>query len=62
MITTLRRALLASLLAVALAPLAEAGEKLPPGPPWFRQSEFSKAHAKALAESKPLFVYFTKTY
>ena len=48
------------LLVVLLTSLVVAGEKLPAGPPWFQ--DFSKAHEKALADGKPMFLYFTKTY
>jgi hypothetical protein len=50
------------LLAAVLAGAAAAGdsETPPEGPPWMR--DLHAARAKALAEGKPLFLYFTKTY
>ena len=44
-----------------LAGSALAGSETPPaGPPW--QRDFGAARQQALAEGKPLFLYFTKTY
>ena len=44
-----------------LAGAALAGSETPPaGPPW--QRDFVAARRQALAEGKPLFLYFTKTY
>lgn len=50
------------LLVALLAGAAAAGESATPpkGPPWMR--DLHAARAKALAEGKPLFLYFTKTY
>ena len=51
-----------ALLTAFLAGLAAAGEsETPPkGPPW--QRDLHAARKQALAEGKPLFLYFTKTY
>jgi hypothetical protein len=54
----MRTVLLAALLAGAAA--AGESETPPEGPPWMR--DLHDARAKALAEGKPLFLYFTKTY
>lgn len=44
-----------------LAGLAAAASDTPPsGPPW--QRDLHEARRQAMAEGKPLFVYFTKTY
>ena len=52
----------AALLLTLGAGLLHGGESATPpeGPPWMR--DFHAARAKALAEGKPLFLYFTKTY
>jgi hypothetical protein len=45
----------------ALAGAAAGGSETPPkGPPW--QRDLVAAQKQALAEGKPLFLYFTKTY
>lgn len=50
-----------ALATLLLAGGALAGSETPPaGPPW--QSDFAAARRQALAEGKPLFLYFTKTY
>lgn len=56
-----RATLIAAVLLAALSGLATAGSDVPPeGPPW--TEDLLAAHARALAEGKPLFLYFTKTY
>jgi hypothetical protein len=50
-----------ALFAALLAGTVSAGSETPPaGPPW--QRDLSEARQQALADGKPLFLYFTKTY
>ncbi len=50
-----------ALFAALLVGTASAGSETPPaGPPW--QRDLQEARQQALAEGKPLFLYFTKTY
>jgi len=50
-----------ALLAALLVGTASAGSETPPaGPPW--QRDLHEARRQALADGKPLFLYFTKTY
>ena len=50
-------ALLAALLAL---PAPVPGDDPPPGAPWLRS--YREAKFDALANGRPVFVYFTKTY
>ena len=50
-------ALLATMLAF---PAAIPGDDPPPGAPWIRS--YREAKLDALANGRPVFVYFTKTY
>jgi len=47
------------LLALVAANAAHAGDP-PPGPPW--RMTYREAQRTALTASRPVFVYFTKTY
>ena len=51
-------ALAATLL--ALPPVLVPGDDPPPGAPWIRS--YREAKLDALANGRPVFVYFTKTY
>jgi hypothetical protein len=51
---------IALVLLVIFGAAVYAGETPPAGPPWER--DFSKAHALALEDGTPIFLYFTKTY
>lgn len=55
------RSLMTAALLCAFAGLALAGSETPPaGPTWER--DLIQAHATALKQGVPLFLYFTKTY
>jgi hypothetical protein len=54
-------ALLAAMIALPALPAAfVAGDDPPPGAPWLRS--YREAKLDALANGRPVFVYFTKTY
>jgi len=55
-----RTLLLAALLIGAGIPAVEAGEALPPGPPW--KTDWLSARREAVATGRPIFAYFTKKH